>query len=124
MINRRVMLWTMGLSAVLARNSSVAQQRTWRVGFLALPKRPEPLQASRCGAFVRGMRDIGYIECRSLVIEWRFAENEFGRVATLATELVNLKVDAIVASGTPVISAARKATTTIPIVMPTSNDPV
>ena len=124
MINRRVMLWTMGLSAVLARNSAVAQQRTWRVGFLALPKRPEPFQSSRFGAFVRGMHDLGYIEGRNLVIEWRFAENEVGRLAALATELVNLKVDVIVASGTPVISAAQKATTAIPIVMPTSNDPV
>src|SRR5262249_51339829 len=124
MINRRVMLWTMGLSAVLARNSAVAQQRTWRVGFLALPKRPEPFQSSRFGAFVRGMRDLGYIEGRNLVIEWRFADNEVGRLAALATELVNLKVDVIVASGTPVISAAQKATATIPIVMPTSNDPV
>jgi putative ABC transport system substrate-binding protein len=124
MINRRVMLWTMGLSAVLARNSAVAQQHTWRVGFLALPKRPEPFQSSRFSAFVRGMHDLGYIEGRNLVIEWRFAENEVGRLAALATELVKLKVDAIVASGTPVISAAQKATTTIPIVMPTSNDPV
>jgi len=70
------------------------------------------------------MRDLGYIEGRNLVIEWRFADNDVGRLAALATVLVNLKVDLIVASGTPVISAAQKATTTIPIVMPTSNDPV
>jgi putative tryptophan/tyrosine transport system substrate-binding protein len=124
MINRRLMLWTMGLSAMTAWNSAVAQHYTWRVGFLALPKRPEPFQSSRFGAFAQGMRDLGYIEGRNLVIEWRFADNEVGRLAALATELVNLKVDLIVASGTPVISAAQKATTTIPIVMPTSNDPV
>jgi putative tryptophan/tyrosine transport system substrate-binding protein len=124
MINRRLMLWTMGLSAVTAWNSAVAQHHTWRVGFLALPKRPEPFQSSRFGAFAQGMRDLGYIEGRNLVIEWRFADNDVGRLAALATVLVNLKVDLIVASGTPVISAAQKATTTIPIVMPTSNDPV
>jgi len=124
MINRRLMLWTMGLSAVTAWNSAVAQHHTWRVGFLALPKRPEPFQSSRFGAFAQGMRDLGYIEGRNLVIEWRFADNDVGRLAARATELVNLKVDIIVASGTPVISAAQKATTTIPIVMPTSNDPV
>jgi putative ABC transport system substrate-binding protein len=124
MINRRVMLWTMGLSALLVRNSAIAQQHTWRVGFLALPKRPEPFQSSRFGSFVRGMRDLGYVEGRNLEIEWRFADNEVARLAGLATELVNLKVDLIVASGTPVISAAQKATATIPIVMPTSNDPV
>jgi ABC-type uncharacterized transport system substrate-binding protein len=124
MINRRVMLWTMGLSALLVRNSAIAQQHTWRVGFLALPKRPEPFQSSRFGSFVRGMRDLGYVEGRNLEIEWRFADNEVARLAGLATELVNLKVDLIVASGTPVISAAQKATATIPIVMPTCNDPV
>jgi putative ABC transport system substrate-binding protein len=124
MINRRLMLRTMGLSAVTAWNSAVAQHHTWRVGFLALPKRPEPFQSSRFGAFAQGMRDLGYIEGRNLVFEWRFADNDVGRLGALATELVNLKVDLIVASGTPVISAAQRATTTIPIVMPTSNDPV
>ena len=124
MINRRVMLWTMGLSPLSVSNSAFAQQHTWRVGFLALPRRPEPFQSSRFGAFVRGMRDLGYVEGRNLEIEWRFADNEAVRLAGLATELVNLKVDLIVASGTPVISAAQKATATIPIVMPTSNDPV
>src|SRR4029453_1625621 len=110
MINRRVMLWTIGLSAVSARNSAIAQQQTWRVGFLALPKRPEPFQSSRFGAFVRGMRDLGYIEGRNLVIEWRFADNEVGRLAALATELVNLKVDVIVASGKPGFRAAQQPT--------------
>jgi len=114
----------MGLSAVAAINSAVAQQHTWRVGFLALPKRPEPFQPTRFGAFVRGMRDLGYVEGKNLVIEWRFADGDVGRLAALATELVNLKVDLILASGTPVIGAAQRATTTIPIVMPTSNDPV
>jgi putative tryptophan/tyrosine transport system substrate-binding protein len=124
MINRRLMLRTMGLSALMAWNRAVAQHHTWRVGFLALPKRPEPFQSSRFGAFAQGMRDLGYIEGRNLVFEWRFADNDVGRLGALATELVNLKVDLIVASGTPVISAAQRATTTIPIVMPTSNDPV
>ena len=124
MINRRILLWTISVSAISASISAIAQQHTWRVGFLALPKRPEPFQFSRFGAFVRGMRDLGYVEGRNLVIEWRFADNQIARLPALATELVNLKVDVIVASGTPVISAAQKATATIPIVMPTSNDPV
>jgi ABC-type uncharacterized transport system substrate-binding protein len=91
---------------------------------LALPKRPEPFRSGRFGAFVQGMHDLGYIEGRNLTIEWRFADNDVGRVAALATELVDLKVDVIVASGSPVIGLVQKATTTIPIVMPTSNDPV
>jgi putative tryptophan/tyrosine transport system substrate-binding protein len=124
MMNRRILLWTMGLSAIFDSHSAIAQQRTWRIGFLALPKRPEPFRSSRFGAFVQGMHDLGYIEGRNLVIEWRFADNDVGRVAALATELVDLRVDVIVASGSPVIGLVQKATTTIPIVMPTSNDPV
>jgi putative tryptophan/tyrosine transport system substrate-binding protein len=125
MISRRTLLSTLGLSIVSATSAAFAeQQRTWRVGFLALPERPELLETSRFGAFARGMRDLGYIEGKNLLIEWRFAGGEVGRLAALAAELVNLKVDIIVAGGTPVISAAQKATATIPIVMPTSNDPV
>ena len=125
MINRRTLLTTVALSVVSAMSGAFAQQqRTWRVGFLALPERPDPLETSRFGAFARGMRDLGYIEGRNLLIEWRFAGGEAGRLAALAAQLVNLKADIIVAGGTPVINAAQKATATIPIVMATSNDPV
>jgi putative ABC transport system substrate-binding protein len=125
MMDRRIFLSTMGLSVVSATSCAFAQQqRTWRVGFLALPERPDPLESSRFGAFGRGMRELGYIEGKNLLIEWRFAGGEAGRLAALAAQLVNLKVDIIVAGGAPVISAAQKATATIPIVMATSNDPV
>ena len=67
---------------------------------------------------------LGYIEGKNLSIEWRFAGGDADRLAELAAELAKLPADVIVASGTPVINAAQKATTTIPIVMPTSNDPV
>ena len=67
MINRRTLLSTMGLSVVSATSGAFAQQqRIWRVGFLALPERPEPLEPSRFGAFARGMRELGYIEGRNL----------------------------------------------------------
>jgi putative tryptophan/tyrosine transport system substrate-binding protein len=125
MMDRRKLLALTGASIACATSRAVAQQqRTWRVGFLALPPRPEPLETTRFGAFMRGMRELGYIEGKNLSIEWRFAGGEARRLPELAAELVNLPVDVIVASGTPVINAAQKATTTIPIVMPTSNDPV
>src|SRR5262245_4509485 len=125
MMGRRKFLALTGGSVACATSGALAQQqRVWRVGFLALPARPEPLEPTRFGAFVRGMRELGYIEGKNLSIEWRFASGEAGRLAGLAAELVKLPVDVIVASGTPVINAAQKATTTIPIVMPTSNDPV
>src|SRR5438309_11082000 len=103
MVQRRVMLRTMGLSALLVRNSAIAQQHTWRVGFLALPKRPEPFQSSRFGSSVRGMRDLGYVEGRNLEIEWRVADNEVARLAGLGTGVANLKAAPSLASGSPVI---------------------
>src|SRR5215813_11224178 len=125
MMDRRTLISAIALATVCARSGAFAQQqRSWRVGFVALPERPEPLERSRFGAFALGMRELGYIERRNLTIEWRFAGGEVGRLAELAAEVVQRKVDVIVAGETPVISAAQKATATIPIVMAASNDPV
>jgi len=125
MMNRRKLISSFALATVCARSGAFGQQqRSWRVGFVALPERPEPLEGSRFGAFALGMRELGYIERRNLTIEWRFAGGEVGRLAELAAEVVQRKVDVIVAGETPVISAAQKATATIPIVMAASNDPV
>ena len=76
------------------------------------------------GPFRQGMRELGYVEGKNLVIEWRSAEGKYERLPGLATELVNLKVDVIVTAGTPATSAAQKATTTISIVMGSVADPV
>ena len=70
------------------------------------------------------MRELGYVEGRNLVIEWRFADGQFERLPGLTAELVRLKVDVIVAAGPSAIIAAQKATTTIPIVIATGIDPV
>jgi putative ABC transport system substrate-binding protein len=125
MMNRRTLISSIALATVCARSAAFGQQqRIWRVGFLALPAKPEPLEDSRFGAFALGMRELGYIEGRNLTIEWRFAGGEVGRLAELVAEVVQRKVDIIVAGETPMISAAQKATATIPIVMAASNDPV
>ena len=70
------------------------------------------------------MRELGYIEGKNLVIEWRFADGMYERLPDLAAELVELNVDLIVADASPAIRAAQKATTTIPIVMGSTGDPV
>jgi ABC-type uncharacterized transport system substrate-binding protein len=125
MMDRREFLAIIGSAVAGVTSTAFAQQqRILRIGFLALPSRPDQFEGTRFGAFVRGMRELGYIEGKNLVIEWRFAGGEAQRLPELAAELVNAPVDVIVASGTPVINAVQKATTTIPIVMPTSNDPV
>ncbi len=75
-------------------------------------------------AFRQGLRDLGYVEGRNLVIEYRFAEGKSERVPSLAAELVALKVDVIVAVTTPEALAAKKATRTLPIVFVAAADPV
>jgi putative ABC transport system substrate-binding protein len=101
-----------------------AQQpgKVFRIGFL------DPSTASGMAGlsetFRQEMRKLGWIEGKNIAIEYRFAEQKLDRLPQLAAELVHLKVDLIVVSGTPPAVAAKKATTTIPIVMAASADPV
>lgn len=74
--------------------------------------------------FRQGLRDLGYIEGKNITIEWRSAEGKRDRAAALAAELVRLKVDAIVTTGSGDTHAAKQATNSIPIVMMQANDPV
>jgi putative tryptophan/tyrosine transport system substrate-binding protein len=101
-----------------------AQQPTKvpRIGFLfALSP---SLVSARIEAFRQGMRELGYVEGKNIVIEWRFAEDKPDRLPTLATELVRLKVDIIVTAGPSATRSAKEATVTIPIVMAFDDDPV
>jgi putative ABC transport system substrate-binding protein len=75
-------------------------------------------------AFRQGLRDLGYVEGRTVLIEHRWAEGKVDRIPELAAELVALRVDVIVADGDRVITGARQATSTIPIVMAASGDAV
>jgi putative ABC transport system substrate-binding protein len=126
MMNRRKILAALGLCALAAPLRAYAQQqgKIRRVGFLTARRRPVSLDTDYYGAFPRGMRDLGYVEGKNLVIEWRFGDGQYERLPGLAAELVRLKVDVIVAAGPPVIIAAQKATSTIPIVFVSSLDPV
>ncbi|HKU46441.1 MAG TPA: ABC transporter substrate-binding protein, partial [Burkholderiales bacterium] len=115
-------LAVLGVAQALPFRASAQRPKLWRVGVLA----PTPITDSPriWNAFVHTLRELGYVEGRNLVIEWRSAEGNYERLPALAVELVNLKVDAILASAPPAISAAKRATTTIPIVMGVSADPV
>jgi putative ABC transport system substrate-binding protein len=99
------------------------QDKVWRVGFLTQRRRPDSIDSDFIGAFPRGMREFGYVEGKNLVIEWRF-DDRSERLPDLAAELVQLKLDVIVSGSSQAISALQKATTTIPIVMATSGDPI
>ena len=86
-----------------------------RIGFLAVGSREG--RAFMIDGFLQGLREHGYVEGQNVVIEYRFSEDRNDRLPALAAELVNLKVELIVASGTPASFAAKQATSTIPIVM-------
>jgi putative ABC transport system substrate-binding protein len=93
-----------------------------RIGFL------DPSNASssavRLAAFRQELSKLGWIEGKNIIIEYRFAEERSGRQPELAADLVRLKVDVIVGASTSVVLAAKRATTTIPIVFTSSSDPV
>ena len=93
-----------------------------RIGFL-IGSSPAG-SAARIEAFRQGLRELGYIEGKNIVIEWRYAEGKFDRLPALAAELVRLKVDAIVTSGPATTLPAKAATKTIPIVMAFDSDPI
>jgi putative ABC transport system substrate-binding protein len=105
-------------------SSADAQQPTKisRIGFLGASS--ASTLAARIEALRQGLRELGYVEGKSIVIEYRWAEGKFDRLPALAAELVRLKVDVIVTGGTTSTRAAKKATVTIPIVMGFDNDPV
>jgi len=77
---------------------------------------------SNTEAFRRGLREVGYTEGKNILVEYRYAEGKPGRLSELAMELVRLKVDVIVAAGTQSTSAAKQATSTIPIVVGAAGD--
>jgi ABC-type uncharacterized transport system substrate-binding protein len=92
------------------------------IGYLTTPLLSA--NAGRVEAFKQGLRELGYVEGKNIVIEWRSAEGKLDRASALAAELVRLKVDVIVTGGPQSTRAAKEATTTIPIVMAFDNDPV
>src|SRR4029450_11647147 len=92
------------------------------IGFLR--SAPLLVESHRVAAFVQRLRQLGWIENRNVAIEYRWAEGRTERFTELAAEFARLKVDLIVASTTPAVIAAKQATSVIPIVMATANDPV
>jgi putative ABC transport system substrate-binding protein len=126
MSTRREMLVMLGAGALAVPLSPFAQQRgkIWRVGFLYFASRQSALDTRRHGAFLDGMRELGYVSGTNLVLEERYADGKIDRLPGLAAELVRLKVDVIVATGGPVYRALQQETHTIPIVTTVMPDPV
>jgi putative ABC transport system substrate-binding protein len=119
MNNRRQLIIAIGVSSLASPLVSFAQQpaRIARIGFLGVRSRSTPSNPDAFyEAFLQGMRELGYVEGKNLVIEWRFADGDYNRLAGLATELVQLNVEVIVTHATAGTRAAQQATGRIPIV--------
>lgn len=109
------------LFALPSAGAGQAPKRTPTIGFLGIGRSGPSLVGQ---AFRRGLAEGGYVEGKTIAIEWRLAEGDEARLARMAEDLVARKVDVIVAIGDQSIAAAKRATTTIPIVMANPSDPV
>ncbi len=112
-----VVTFAFGLLAAPLPAEAQQKGKVPRIGYLA-PRSAVPKE------FKQGLRELGYIEGKNIIFEPRFAEGKFDRFPRFAAELVRLKVDVIVTWSSPAARAAKKATTTIPIVMLARGDPV
>jgi len=122
-MSKKIFVWllaTLSLGAVYAQAQQPA--KIPRIGFL-IGSSPSA-NAARIEAFRQGLRELGYVEGKNIIIEFRSAEGKFDRLPDLAAEVVRLKVDVIVTTGPIVNRPAKEATSTIPIVMAFDNDPV
>ena len=124
MNNRRELIVALGASVLAAPFRIYAQpvKKSVVVGILGV--QDQPSAEPNLSAFKQGLQELGYVEGKNFTLQLRFADGKLERVPGLATELVNLKVDIIVSFGTVTTIALQKATSTIPIVMANTFDPV
>jgi putative ABC transport system substrate-binding protein len=124
-MNRRAFV-AGGVALLAAPRGGEAQQaaKVARLGYLGTGSLESPEIQANLNAFRQGLSDLGYVEGPGIHIEYRTADGKLEQLAALATELVRLKVDIIVAAATPAARAAQQATTTIPVVAVAMGDPV
>ena len=123
-IGRRELLAALGGAAAAWPLAARAQQsgKLQTIGFMGQSTRSAA--SEWVAPFVQRLRELGWIEGRTVTIEYRWAEGREERIAQIAAEFVRLKVDIVVTSGTPEVLAAKQATSVIPIVFATAGDPV
>ncbi len=123
-MNKKILAFTLAIVILVSVHLAEAQQakKVPRIGFLGATS--PSVESTRIEGFRQGMRELGYVEGKNIVIEWRWAEGKFDRLPDLAAELVRLDVDVIVTGGSTSTGAAKEVKTTIPIVMAQVNDPV
>lgn len=124
MTSRRQLLFALGAGGFAAPLGLLAQapQRIARIGYLGAVSQAD--HAERLKEFRAGLRELGYVEGKNFLIEFRWAQGKNERLSELANDLVRLKVDVIVTHSAPGVRAAKQATTTIPIVIAQTGDAV
>jgi putative tryptophan/tyrosine transport system substrate-binding protein len=123
-MDRRAFLGALGFVVVPLGAGAQPAGKVYRLGYLAITSTPARSSAPGFEALVAGLRELGYVEGKNLVIDERYAEGRPERYGELAAELVALRVDVIVTVGMPAVLAAKRATSTVPIIMAVSEDPV
>jgi putative ABC transport system substrate-binding protein len=122
-VNRRA--FVIGVGALLVEPLGVEARQAGKVSHIGVLAAGGPtMYSARYEAFRRGLRELGYVEGQTIAIEYRYAEAKFERLPDLAGDLVRLNVDVILASSAPETGAAKRATTSIPIVFGLHGDPV
>ena len=123
-MSKKMAVFVLAVAILASVHLAKAQQpkKVPRIGFLG--NSTAALEANLIEPFREGLRDLGYVEDRNILIEYRWAEGKYERFPALIAELIALKVDVIVTAGTPATQAVKKATTSVPLVMVAVGDPV
>src|SRR5262245_9795075 len=117
-----VVIWLLATFLLHTIPAWAQSGKVHRIGYLTGDTHSATI--ARTDAFRQGLRELGYIEGKTVIIEWRFADGKADRLSSLATELVRLKVAVIVTAGSSVTRVAKETTATVPIVMAQDRDPI
>ena len=122
-MRKRITILTLcAMLLALCATAAAQQTKVPRIGYLSVSSLSA--MADRIEAFRQGLRELGYVERKNILIEWRYGEDKPDRISAVTAELVSLKVEVIVSGGNSATEAAKKVTNTIPIVMTQASDPV